>query len=56
MNITKRCVHPQERTILEAMERVRGEVKSWHTSGHADELPEVVPTTAISLPTDSLAF
>jgi integrase len=33
MNITKRYVHPQEKTILEAMEKARV-VKGGHNSGH----------------------
>jgi hypothetical protein len=34
MNITKRCVHPQEQTIRDAMEKAR-EVKAGHNSGHS---------------------
>ena len=33
MNITKRYVHPQEQTILDAMEKARA-VKRGHSSGH----------------------
>jgi integrase len=33
MNITKRCVHPQEQTIRTAMEKVQEE-KRGHTAGH----------------------
>jgi integrase len=33
MNITKRYIHPQEQTILDAMERARA-VKGGHNSGH----------------------
>ena len=36
MNITKRYVHPQEETILNAMEKARGE-KGGHKSGHNPE-------------------
>src|SRR5262249_16549732 len=36
MNITKRYVHPQEQTILDAMEKARG-VKGGHSSGHTAE-------------------
>jgi len=36
MNITKRYVHPQEQTILDAMEKARG-VKGGHNSGHNAE-------------------
>jgi hypothetical protein len=45
MNITKRYVHPQERTILEAMERVSAQV----IGGHTDETAAVVPVTASAL-------
>ena len=33
MNITKRYIHPQEKTILDAMEKARG-AKGGHKSGH----------------------
>ena len=34
MNITKRYIHPQEQTILDAMEKAR-EVRGGHKSGHS---------------------
>jgi hypothetical protein len=40
---TKRYVHPQTRTVREAMQRAR-EGKSGHTSGHtAEKAPEPTP-------------
>jgi len=36
MSITKRYIHPQQETILEAMERVQ-EAKGGHTFGHTDK-------------------
>lgn len=36
MNITKRYIHPQEQTILNAMEKAR-EAKGGHSSGHTGE-------------------
>ena len=40
MNITKRYVHPQEQTILAAMEKARV-VKGGHSSGHTQfDLPD----------------
>jgi len=36
MNITKRYVHPQEQTILDAMEKARA-VKGGHKFGHNRE-------------------
>jgi hypothetical protein len=36
MNTTKRYIHPQEQTILNAMEKAR-EVKGGHNSGHNPE-------------------
>jgi hypothetical protein len=41
MNITKRYVHPQEQTILDAMEKAR-EVKGRHNSGHNSNLASEV--------------
>jgi integrase len=38
MNITRRYIHPQEQTILTAMEKAR-EVKGGHSSGHNAGLP-----------------
>ena len=37
MNTTKRYVHPQEQTILDAMEKTRV-VKGGHNSGHTVEI------------------
>ena len=37
MNVTKRYIHPQEHTILTAMEKVRGP-ESGHTFGHTEQL------------------
>ena len=34
MNITKRYIHPQEQTILDAMKKAR-EVRGGHRSGHS---------------------
>ena len=49
MNTTKRYVHPQERTIQEAMERAR-EVQSGHTFGHTHVLKRnEVPTATTVL-------
>ena len=45
MNITKRYVHPQEHTILEAMERAR-EVKGGHTGQQPDQQRMLVPAQA----------
>ena len=39
MNITKRYVHPQEKPILDAMEKARG-AKGRHKSGHNANLAE----------------
>jgi hypothetical protein len=36
MNITKRYVHPQEQTIMDAMEKARA-VKGGHISWHKSE-------------------
>jgi integrase len=36
MNITKRYIHPQQQTILDAMEKARG-VPGGHNSGHSPE-------------------
>ena len=36
MNTTKRYIHPQRQTILDAMEKAR-EVKGGHNSGHSAE-------------------
>ena len=49
MNTTKRYVHPQERTIQEAMERAR-EVQGGHTFGHTHVLkPNEVPAATTVL-------
>jgi hypothetical protein len=37
MNTTKRYVHPQEQTILDAMEKARA-VKGGHNSGHNQKI------------------
>jgi integrase len=47
MNTTKRYVHPQERTIQEAMERAR-EVQSGHTFGHT-QVPKANEDAASSV-------
>jgi hypothetical protein len=42
MNTTKRYVHPQEQTILAAMEKARV-VKGGHSSGHIElDLPDAI--------------
>ena len=47
MNITKRYVHPQEKTILDAMEKARvanGGHKSGHNANFAEESSREEPT------------
>jgi integrase len=44
MNTTKRYIHPQEQTILDAMEKART-VKGGHSSGHNAESPAVAAHT-----------
>jgi hypothetical protein len=47
MNITKRYIHPQEKTILDAMEKARG-AKGGHKSGHNANLAQ--ESGAVGLP------